>query len=74
MKGIPILLLFLLITPLLSGCETETSVPETIAPTVIVSEEPQTPTTAPLETEPEEECFLLTFVGDCPFGASPAHY
>lgn len=74
MKGIPILLLFLLITPLLSGCETETSVPETIAPTVIVSEEPQTPTTAPLETEPEEECFLLTFVGDCTFGASPANY
>lgn len=74
MKGIQILLLFLLITALLSGCEAETAVPETIAPTVTVAEEPQTPTTALLETEPEEERFFLTFVGDCTFGASPANY
>ncbi len=31
-------------------------------------------TTVPAETQPQEERFTLTFVGDCTLGASPANY
>ena len=52
--------------------EQTTAAPET---TVEATTEPTTvPTTVPEETEPEEERFWLTFVGDCTFGASPANY
>ena len=44
--------------------QTETAVP------VMVTEAPAE-TTAPAETEPREERFLLTFVGDCTLGANP---
>lgn len=43
---------------------TETTVPA----------DPQPPTTASTETEPQEERFLLTFVGDCTFGTNPSNY
>ena len=62
---------------LLCGCTevpAETTVPETTAAVVMVTEEAVIPTTAPAETEPAEERFLLTFAGDCTFGASPANY
>lgn len=75
-------ILLLIFTLLLAGCaevpaETtalETTVPETTAAIVAVTAETEAPTTVPAETEPAEERFLLTFVGDCTFGASPANY
>ena len=74
-KVIPYILILLLLT----GCgvtdvnvettATETTVAETVVP---VTEVPTTaPTTVP--TEPPEEHFLLTFVGDCTFGANPSN-
>ena len=82
------LAVFLLTILLLTGCakpaaKTETTVPETTAveATVPTTEVPATepatePTTGPttLPAEPPEEHFLLTFTGDCTFGASPANY
>lgn len=79
MKHIKTVLFFLIFTALLNGCgssaaeaestvsETivaETTVPETEAPTIEPTAEP---------TEPPEERFLLTFVGDCTFGANPTN-
>ena len=69
--------LFLLLALLLTGCAeapVETTVPETTTAMAAVTEETEAATTAPAETEPAEERFLLTFVGDCTFGASPANY
>ncbi len=42
---------------------TQETIPETTAQ----------PTTEPMETEPEEERFLLTFAGDCTFGTNPTN-
>ena len=76
------LLLIMITVMLLTGCgsaerqqaATETTAAETHAApteeTAAVTEQ----VTVPVETEPAEECFLLTFVGDCTFGASPANY
>ena len=74
MKKIACLLLALL---LLSGCG---AAPAEEAPTETTAAAETTPTattvtvTEPSETAPAEEHFLLTFVGDCTFGASPANY
>ena len=61
----------------LTGCHAD-PVPETTAPTSCTVEETMAAATeaatVPSETEPVEERFLLTFVGDCTFGASPANY
>ena len=50
---------------------------ETVMATEALSTEPQetvpVQTTVPLETEPQEERFLLTFVGDCTLGANPSN-
>lgn len=71
--------IFLVTVLLLAGCgaaeaEEETTIPETtvVETTAPVTEAPTTePTTVP--TEPPEERFLLTFVGDCTFGANPSN-
>ena len=63
----------LLTAILLVGCaapatQPETSVPETtVAETVVPTAVPTAP------TEPSQERFLLTFVGDCTFGANPSN-
>ena len=79
MKRIASLILIIL---LLSGCGA--AVPEAVETTAFVTEpaivEAETvaaeteETTVSTETEPAEERFLLTFVGDCTFGASPSNY
>lgn len=64
---------------LLAGCgqPAAQAVPETVEAvfpetTVLVTEAPATvPATVP--TEPVEERFVLTFVGDCTFGANPSN-
>lgn len=63
---------------LLTGCAQD--VPETVPPTVEITQvteaitEPAIePTTLPAETEPAEERFLLTFVGDCTLGSNPTN-
>lgn len=71
------LFLFLLcLGMLLTGCAGEPA--EMTAPvetTVMETAEAVTePTTIPTETEPPEERFLLTFVGDCTFGSNPTNY
>ena len=76
------ILLLLMAALLLTGCgnsepeTTEVSLPVTEAcagePEMTSASEEET--TVPAETEPAEERFLLTFVGDCTFGASPANY
>ena len=71
-----ILVFFLIMTILLAGCsapveETETILPETTVAETTLPETTEAPTTAP--TEPPEEHFLLTFVGDCTFGANPTN-
>ena len=85
MKRFAVLLLAIL---LLAGCtstvtETDPTLPETTAaettiPTTEVSAaEPITePATEPatVPTDPPEAHFLLTFTGDCTFGASPTNY
>ena len=45
--------------------------PETTAPVTEAPETTEAPTTVP--TEPPEAHFLLTFVGDCTFGANPSN-
>ena len=72
MRNLRKLIPFFMAAALLCGCAEVTA--ETTLPTVTVAEETEAPTTAPVETEPTEERFLLTFVGDCTFGASPANY
>ena len=79
------LAVFLLTTLLLAGCaapaaQVETTVPETTATETTVPEttvpETEVPTTEPttVPAEPPEEHFLLTFTGDCTFGANPVNY
>ena len=66
----------------LSGCghaalPPETTVEQTteaVMETRGYVEPTQPPETAPAETVPQEERFLLTFVGDCTLGANPSNY
>lgn len=74
----PRILSVVLIALLLAGCSAPAAVPETTTPetaaveTTVPATEPTTePTT--VATEPPEEHFLLTFVGDCTFGANPTN-
>ena len=79
MKRIASLILIIL---LLSGCGA--AEPKAVETTAFVTEpaivEAETvaaeteETTVSTETEPAEERFLLTFVGDCTFGTSPSNY
>lgn len=68
---------------LLCGCQSQTEVGEETIPTTVPvavvtettvppTEETVPPTTVP--TEPPEEHFVLTFVGDCTLGSDPAFY
>lgn len=73
--------MFLLVMDILltgTACAQETPETVPVMETTIVtgpSTEPTTePTTLPTETEPQEERFLLTFVGDCTFGSNPTNY
>lgn len=76
------ILLLMIVVLLLTGCgetepettEVSTAVTEVIATEPVVTTVAEEETTVPTETEPTEERFLLTFVGDCTFGASPANY
>ena len=69
----------LLVLLLLAGCgsganEAETTVTETTtAETTESATEAPTTEPATVPTEPSEEHFLLTFVGDCTFGANPSN-
>ena len=68
-------ILFALVCALcLTGCQkappTETTAQTETAIPVMVTES-AAETTAPAETAPTEERFLLTFVGDCTLGANP---
>ena len=80
-KILPLMVLALLLT----GCgapaaKAETTAPETTAAETTVPETPAAPATEPtaepttVPTEPPEERFLLTFAGDCTFGANPVNY
>ena len=56
---------------MLAGCASPEAASEpTGAP---AAEATEAPTTAPTETEPREERFLLTFAGDCTFGSNPTN-
>ena len=70
-----IIVLFLLTAILLTGCaapvEEAPATPETTVLETTVPETTEAPTT--VATEPTEERFLLTFVGDCTFGANPSN-
>lgn len=60
----------------LTGCGMsvpEETLPPTEAPLPVVTTEAAVETTAPVETQLQEERFLLTFVGDCTLGANPAN-
>lgn len=64
---------------LLSGCAPKAAEPETVEATEMVAETEATAAateavTVPTETEPQEERFLLTFVGDCTLGSNPINY
>ena len=60
------LLCLLLLTACAPSAEEDPTIPETT-----VMETTEAPTTVP--TEPPEEHFLLTFAGDCTFGANPTN-
>jgi len=62
---------WLLCLLMLSGCGSSVSESETTIPAATQATEE--PTTAPTETEPQEERFLLTFAGDCTFGSNPVN-
>ena len=72
-------LVILMILLFFTACGSETAVTEMPVPetTVVETTAPVTeaPTTEPatVPTEPPEEHFLLTFVGDCTFGANPSN-
>ena len=79
MKHRMICLILLIVMALLAGCaapvsEAVSTVPATTVAetTVPVTEVSDTVPTA-VSTEPPEERFLLTFVGDCTFGANPTN-
>lgn len=63
---------------LLAGCaedtaETPPTTLEATRETTMATEAATEPTTHPTETEPVEERFLLTFVGDCTLGSNPTN-
>ncbi len=68
-------LILLLLLGFLTGCSKETPAVEVISTTAETGT-PALPETEPttLPTEPAEERFLLTFVGDCTFGANPSNF
>ena len=71
-----IIVFFLVFATLLTGCaapaqEAEIAPVETTVIEITVPETTAEPATVP--TEPSEERFLLTFVGDCTFGANPSN-
>lgn len=74
--------LFMVIAFLLTSCTSAVSEPEIteLAAAETIALETETTAAAteavmvPVETEPLGERLLLTFVGDCTFGASPANY
>ena len=71
-----IIVFFLVFATLLTGCaapaqEAEIASVETTVMETVVQETTAEPATVP--TEPSEERFLLTFVGDCTFGANPSN-
>lgn len=74
------LLIFLLAVLLLAGCAAAPETAPTTAPTTQALEalaptlQTLPPTTAAPVTEPPEERFLLTFVGDCTLGCTPEGY
>lgn len=71
MKAVFFALIFILC---LMGCGKslpEETLPPTEASLLVVATEAVVETTAPTETEPQEERFLLTFAGDCTLGANP---
>lgn len=62
---------------LLSGCGPAAEEPETMEATAASAEAVLAETeevTVSVETEPKEERFLLTFVGDCTLGSNPINY
>ena len=72
-------ILFLLLGILLTACgnlepETVSTTMQTQPATTPVTAYATEPTTQTVETEPTEERFLLTFVGDCTFGSNPSNY
>lgn len=81
-----IMLVFLMAVGLvLTAASCKGKKPETVSATAAVvsaetmlqeTEPPVTtvPETEPVQTEPQEEHFLLTFVGDCTLGANPVNY
>ena len=80
-SSLKVLFLFLLILGILltgTACTQEAAetvlVTETVVTTEAATESISEPTTIPTETEPQEEHFLLTFVGDCTFGSNPTNY
>ena len=79
MKHKKIVLLSLMLMVFLTACSAPAPEPDHTAPETMAVEitEPATeaPTTEPatVPTEPPEEHFLLTFVGDCTFGANPSN-
>lgn len=83
MKQTAFLLLLFLMMLTLAACGAEkAAVPPTTVTVeteeVFLTETPPTESllaeTEPVETQPQEERFLLTFVGDCTFGATPVNY
>ena len=74
------LLLLLLMIGALTGCKQEnletvpTTQPIAETETMVILPETEPVTTEPVETELQEERFLLTFVGDCTFGSNPTNY
>ncbi len=70
-------ILLLMVVLLLCGCARESAETLPVIQTTEVLETTQEatvqPATEPLETEPKEERFLLTFVGDCTFGSNPTN-
>ena len=74
MKKTVRLLLLSLACLLLASCAQSAAPDAEPAPTRPRSTVETTLPSVPEETEGEPESFLLTFVGDCTFGASPANY
>ena len=66
--------LLIILLLLLTGCAAAAGEPESAETTAAVTETAVMETEATAaETEPKEERFLLTFVGDCTFGSNPTN-
>lgn len=57
-----------------TDAQEQTVAVEAMATETVATEPVTEPTTQPTETEPQEERFLLTFVGDCTLGSFPSAY